>query len=667
MKKPNPKEKAMMDAWKWGHITREQLEQKIGKGRVQELTSAKPRAARVAARFVSGAAVPDPYYKEITRTTKLASTFRIPAKVLYEGGWEYNLAGFADWPSFKRKSKKEQLAWAKEFVGSGIREPVKANLYSDGGLVFSDGHHRVMAGTILDLKIPVKIRLVNVNPDQLPDFLDLWEAGYTRKQYNPQGWKLHSVPPLDVVRKGPNAADEWIMNTPARSASVGTENRVANRWLQARASVPRVLWHGTKGGIDKLKTNLDALYLAFSPHVAGEYASTQRDPTIWRVTLKPSAHLIDLRDLNDPVTREFFDEWQQRETGSFAIPEDKWRATFEAANGWTNIDFSGWALPWLSKKVDGVIVGDSSGGGAGGRGYHHDSVALLNTKALQEATPMKPDQAFKVAGLQQLDIPSAARFMEAAQELELRWYDLEGLTDGSTVILYHGTTKQFDRFDVSKSREELVKDYYGGGIFLTPKKPIAWDYAQANRNIGFDPSLIGELKKVNPNAGDFMERLYKTGRRAAWDELLEVTLPKKYPGIVPHEAVDKYFGSADPNTIEDIAGYLIGSKAYDKPDDDTMEQLMGLMGGNQRTGAPDFLYNDLDELGLDGDKYRPKVYSVAVKGITNPLITKSLAQARRAKSKGYDAVVYYGSQAVGGVPEVAIFDPHKVKILKVET
>ena len=202
----------------------------------------------------------------------------------------------------------------------------------------------------------------------------------------------------------------------------------------------------------------------------------------------------------------------------------------------------------------------------------------------------------------------ASRWVLSKQELELRWYDLEGLTDGSTVILWHGSTKKFDRFDVSKSREELVKDYYGGGIFLTPRKPIAWDYAQANRNIGFDPSLIDEMKRVNANAGDFMERLFRTGRKAAWRELTGETLPKKYPGIELHEAMDKYFGSADPHDIEDVAEYLIGSKSFEAPEDDTMEQLMGLMGGGQRTGAPDWLYNKLDQLGLDGDAYRPKVY-----------------------------------------------------------
>jgi len=36
--KPSQKERALLSAWRWGHITREQLEEKLGKGRVDVLT-----------------------------------------------------------------------------------------------------------------------------------------------------------------------------------------------------------------------------------------------------------------------------------------------------------------------------------------------------------------------------------------------------------------------------------------------------------------------------------------------------------------------------------------------------------------------------------------------------------------------------------------------------
>lgn len=75
----------------------------------------------------------------------------------------------------------------------------------------------------------------------------------------------------------------------------------------------------------------------------------------------------------------------------------------------------------------------------------------------------------------------------------------------------------YDRRTASKSRDELVNDFYGRGIFLTPKKHVAVDYAHANRNIGFEPSIIDDLQTRNPGAGRFMRLLYEKGN-AAWAE-----------------------------------------------------------------------------------------------------------------------------------------------------
>ena len=160
--------------------------------------------------------------------------------------------------------KREQIAWAKEYAGSGIRKPVDVTVFSDGGVGFTDGHHRVMAGTLLDIEIPVRVSFRNFDKDLWPDLLDLLKAGYTRREYNPQGWKLTNsgVPPLNVVRRGPNAADEWIMSnervkTAARPIRLPTREikelagdlarklkwrgpsaqRVASRWVTG-ASVP---------------------------------------------------------------------------------------------------------------------------------------------------------------------------------------------------------------------------------------------------------------------------------------------------------------------------------------------------------------------------------------------------------------------------------------------
>jgi len=42
------------------------------------------------------------------------------------------------------------------------------------------------------------------------------------------------------------------------------------------------------------------------------------------------------------------------------------------------------------------------------------------------------------------------------------------------------------------------------------------------------------------------------------------------------------------------------------------------------------------------------------------------AQARNAKSKGYEAVIFHGSDLVGGIPEVAVFKGSHVRITKVD-
>lgn len=254
----------------------------------------------------------------------------------------------------------------------------------------------------------------------------------------------------------------------------------------------------------------------------------------------------------------------------------------------------------------------------------------------------------------------------SAKTLALSEWNLEGMTEGRPVRLYHGTTRSFRTFSMERSRTELVDNYYGSGIFLTPSKRVAEQYAEANRNIGFDPEILGDLKQRNPNAGAFLQALYDHGKdgwetywkdHGFWNEDAPSGEPK-----LDLAGFEKHLGGLDPNTLGDIAGYIIGSK--------TKPLGMGDDGGtidifNMSTGAPDWIYKALDEVGLDSSVYRPKVYTVEV-SVENPLVTKSKSQARSARSKGYDSVVYYGSDLVQGVPEVAVFNPRNVRITHVE-
>lgn len=256
-----------------------------------------------------------------------------------------------------------------------------------------------------------------------------------------------------------------------------------------------------------------------------------------------------------------------------------------------------------------------------------------------------------------------------AKALDLSDYHLSGLTDGHPVTLYHGTTKLFRHFSVDKSRDELVTKFYGLGIFLTPSKRVAERYAEANRNIGFDPSLIDDLKRRNPNAGKFLQTLYDHGRDG-WELYWKANgfmreNPEPGQGALDLEGFAKHIGGLDPNTLGDLAGYIIGSKT--KPLDseaDPLEEFTNIFHGAP-TGAPDWLYDDLDKIGMDSKVYRPKVYT-AVVTVSNTLVTANKSQASKARAKGFEAVVFFGSDLVDGVPEVAVFNPRQVRVKAIE-
>jgi len=243
----------------------------------------------------------------------------------------------------------------------------------------------------------------------------------------------------------------------------------------------------------------------------------------------------------------------------------------------------------------------------------------------------------------------------AAKGFNPAHYGLEGLLNGEPTTLFHGTTASFKAFDLSHSRDELVDQYYGRGIFLTPSKNVAERYANANRNMGLPQSVIGDLKRANPNAGEFLQALFDHGRDA-W-EMFSSKHNLEIGDLGEHLGVDG-------NTLMDLSQHIIGTKYNNSRGPDQLEELMGVFQPSA-TGSPDWVYDNLDEIGLDSNVYRPKVYTVVVK-VENPLVTASRSEARRARQKKYDSVVYHGADLVGGVPEVAVYDPRKVRIIHVE-
>lgn len=246
---------------------------------------------------------------------------------------------------------------------------------------------------------------------------------------------------------------------------------------------------------------------------------------------------------------------------------------------------------------------------------------------------------------------------------DLAYYGLDGIVRGEPTILYHGTTASFRTFDASKSRKELVDNFYGDGIFLTPSEAVARKYANANRNAGLPESIIADYARVNPSAAAFMRALYMHGMDG-WELFARERgfmndRPMRGEGQFDTAGFEKYIG-VDGNDIADVAKYIVGSASVEAPSEQTLFDVF-----HQSTGAPSWLYDSIDRIGMDSSAYRPKVYTAIVR-VKHTLVTASKAAAKRARRNGYDSVIFYGDDIVDGVPEIAVYDNGNVEIIGVE-
>jgi len=175
------------------------------------------------------------------------------------------------------------------------------------------------------------------------------------------------------------------------------------------------------------------------------------------------------------------------------------------------------------------------------------------------------------------------------------------------------------------------------------------------------PSVVDDLSRRNRGAGEVLGRMVREGQDA-WDGLLEDATAQFPDAESPFDALEQMTGGVDPNALMDIAQHIEGSKYVDAPEAET---LFDLWGGAPK-GTPAYIFDDMDAVGLDSSEYRPKLYTVSVSGLERVLVTKSKPEAEKARSRGYDAVVFCGADLVDGVPEVVVFDPAKVRVTKSE-
>lgn len=233
--------------------------------------------------------------------------------------------------------------------------------------------------------------------------------------------------------------------------------------------------------------------------------------------------------------------------------------------------------------------------------------------------------------------------------------ELQPLLNGEDVILYHGTNRDFDKFDANKERTFRTEQFLGSGVHLTPDINVAIKYANAAINNSLDVSIFDDAKKINIDLYKFMHGLYYKGN-STWTE--------------QRSFVNKYtdgFNGVDLNSVADIVNLIPNSqsqKDYNKSDDQTddgRDEIFNMFSGST-SALSYYVVEDLKSLGL-GD-YRPRVLTVSVKS-TGSNVVESDNETEIKTSKADIIIAHSVKNLIGDMPEVIIRSTKSIQALTI--
>jgi len=248
--------------------------------------------------------------------------------------------------------------------------------------------------------------------------------------------------------------------------------------------------------------------------------------------------------------------------------------------------------------------------------------------------------------------------------------------DNLPLILYHGTNRKFTNHSLEKSRTELNDRFQGDWICYTASEDVAWKYANAARNQCIEKEAFlteteAYLNKIFPDKllNSFLVDSFKTlmegGFEDAWDiigekysKIFDVTIndavPHFFKRLRNYEALDPEF---DFNDFYDVLEYVEYSK-YGQSDESSM--IMNMF-NNTVDEIPQYVTDFLKSKGYEKSLPEPKIIKSQVDA-TNVLETSSREEARMAREKGYDLVIYSGPDCVDDEPEYLIAEPSQVRM-----
>lgn len=225
--------------------------------------------------------------------------------------------------------------------------------------------------------------------------------------------------------------------------------------------------------------------------------------------------------------------------------------------------------------------------------------------------------------------------------------------------LYHGTTKKFEDFDLSKL-ERARADEFGtpDAVFFSRDKGTAERYSGAAQNKLLPKEVIAQLKEKNSALGEYVESLVNNGPEETW---------KKGGKYFQNEELIKSFG-VSLTEADQLASGINGSKSARE-----YVGTPGFGGQDPSVGDATRARNTLNKLGIE-DPIQKRIVEVTLAkdakikdlGHIEPAATfttkqRLKAMTEKAKKEGYDGVQFSTRDSVDGRPEVAVWNLEKIQ------
>jgi 8-oxo-dGTP pyrophosphatase MutT (NUDIX family)/ribosomal protein S18 acetylase RimI-like enzyme len=333
-------------------------------------------------------------------------------------------------------------------------------------------------------------------------------------------WQVRNVPSSNYFQ--PNLKDLILLKTVTvdEKTKKQTVTDYAQKRLFAKAAAidvnTRIFYHGTndKRAFDEVRPDVYGILWLADAVAARDYTTknyNQGEPRLFEVTLKPNAELIDIRDLSDPIVRQY----KENEFPNVSDAEylERWAT-------WRRVEGSPKLVKFMkSHGVDGILVNDQLK-----RRRPHASLAIINREAIASQKLLKTADKFNEEGFWAGEGNAASGVLPVCPAtgrvgLAMRSGEVDYPHTFSTI----GGAVKTGMSPIQSAKVELKEETgYGGAITLTPAYVFTSEGGFSYHNfIGVVPVEF----KLHPPAGESAGVEFKDENASldwvTWEELMQ--------------------------------------------------------------------------------------------------------------------------------------------------